>query len=375
MQTEQYFLTQGAQWQPTLSGVDKKASLVLCFGPAQLVVQHMDSIQQHFPKAIITGCTTAGEILDDQVRDNSLSLTSLTFESVQVKAVQVKVADYENSALAGEALAQQLPVESLRHVLVFSDGLVVNGTDLANGLTHTLPNHVSVSGGLAADGDKFTSTATWLNHMPQDGHIVAVGLYGEDLLLSYSSFGGWDPFGPDRLVTKSDGNVLFELDGRSALELYKEYLGHHAQDLPASALLFPLSIRADSADEERVRTILAVDDEAGTMTFAGDIPQGCHVRLMRANFDRLIDGASTAAQRATIGNTRGFALLISCVGRKMVLKQRVEEEVEGVRFVLGEQIHMAGFYSYGELSPLIDKVGCTLHNQTMTITSIGEREK
>mgnify|MGYP000393541326 CR=1 FL=1 len=374
MQTEQYFLTPGAHWLPTLNGVDKNASLVLCFGPASLVTKNMSAIKKHFPKAIITGCTTAGEILDDQVRDNSLSLTSLAFASAQVKAVQVVVADYVNSAMAGEALAQQLPGESLRHVLVFSDGLQVNGTDLAKGLTDTLPKDVTVSGGLAADGENFASTATWLNDMPQEGRIVAVGLYGEKLLLSYSSFGGWDPFGPDRLVTKSDGNVLFELDDRSALELYKEYLGDHAQHLPGSALLFPLSIRADQDDEERVRTILAIDDDAGSMTFAGDIPQGSYVRLMRANFDRLIDGASTAAQRATIGNTRGFALLISCVGRKMVLKQRVEEEVEGVRQVLGEQIHMAGFYSYGELSPLITKVGCTLHNQTMTITSIGERE-
>ncbi len=373
MQTEQYYLEQGASWQPALRGVDNKASLVLCFGPAALVEQHMPALKIAFPKAIVTGCTTAGEILDDQVRDNSLSLSSLTFQSAQVKAVQVEVSAYDNSLLAGNALAQQLPKEALRHVLIFSDGLAVNGTDLAKGLTQKLPQEVSVSGGMAGDGDQFASTATWLNGPPQQGHIVAVGLYGPSLMLAYSSFGGWDPFGPDRLVTKSDGNVLYELDGRSALELYKEYLGPHAQELPGSALLFPLSIRADNQEEERVRTILAVDDDVGSMTFAGDIPQGCHVRLMRANFDRLIDGATTAAQRAVLSGEKGFALLISCVGRKMVLKQRVEEEVEGVRQILGEQVHMAGFYSYGELSPLFEKVGCTLHNQTMTITSIGEK--
>ena len=373
MQTEQYYLEQGASWQPALKVVDEKANLVLCFGPASLAEQHMSALQLAFPNAIITGCTTAGEILDDQVRDDSLSLSSLAFQSAQVKAGQVEVSAYDNSLLAGNALAQKLPSEGLRHVLIFSDGLAVNGTDLAKGLTQKLPQGVSVSGGLAGDGDQFSQTSTWLNGPPQQGHIVAVGLYGPGLMLAYSSFGGWDPFGPDRLVTKSDGNVLYELDGRSALELYKEYLGPHAQELPASALLFPLSIRADNNEEERVRTILAVDDEAGSMTFAGDIPQGCHVRLMRANFDRLIDGATTAAQRAVLNDEKGFALLISCVGRKMVLKQRVEEEVEGVRQILGEQVHMAGFYSYGELSPLLEKVGCTLHNQTMTITSIGEK--
>jgi len=373
MQIEQYFLEQEANWQPALKGVDDKANLVLCFGPATLVEQHMPALKLSFPNAIITGCTTAGEILDDQVRDGSLSLSSLAFNSAKVKAVQVEVSAFENSLLAGNALAQQLPSEDLKHVLIFSDGLAVNGTALAKGLTQKLPQAVSVSGGMAGDGDQFSSTSTWLNGAPQPGYIVAVGLYGSSLKVAYSSFGGWDPFGPDRLVTKSEGNVLYELDGRSALELYKEYLGPHAQELPGSALLFPLSIRADNHEEERVRTILAVDDEAGSMTFAGDIPQGCHVRLMRANFDRLIDGATTAAQRAVLSYETGFALLISCVGRKMVLKQRVEEEVEGVRQILGEQVRMAGFYSYGELSPLIEKVGCTLHNQTMTITSIGEK--
>lgn len=372
MQIDQFYWVQGRNWQPALNDVNTKSSLVLCFGPATVFAQHFTTIKTHFPNAVITGCTTAGEILGDQVRDNSLSLTSIAFNKGQVQAAELDVSAFENSLLAGHALAAQLPHESLRHVLIFSDGLCVNGTDLARGLTHNLPKDVSVSGGLAGDGDQFANTATWLNGLPKAGHIVAVGLYGESLSFAYSSFGGWDPFGPDRLVTRSDNNVLYELDGRSALELYKEYLGPHAQQLPGSALLFPLSIRADTQAEERVRTILAVDEATGSMTFAGDIPQGCHVRLMRANFDRLIDGASIAAQRATLGSGESFALLISCVGRKMVLKQRIEEEVEGVRNVLGAQVHMGGFYSYGELSPLTDKVGCTLHNQTMTITSIGE---
>ncbi len=373
MQTDQFYWVPGANWQPALNGVDTKSSLVLCFGPADLFAQHLHTLTTSFPNAVISGCTTAGEILDDQVRDNSLSLTSIAFNKASVQAIQLEVSSFASSLLAGQALAAKLPHESLRHVLIFSDGLCVNGTDLARGLTQKLPETVSVSGGLAGDGDQFLNTATWLNGPPKSGHIVAVGLYGENLSLAYSSFGGWDPFGPDRLVTRSETNILYELDGRSALELYKEYLGPHAQELPGSALLFPLSIRADTLAEERVRTILAIDEKTGSMTFAGDIPQGCHVRLMRANFDRLIDGASIAAQKATLDSGQGFALLISCVGRKMVLKQRVEEEVEGVRQILGEQVHMGGFYSYGELSPLIDKVGCTLHNQTMTITSIGER--
>jgi hypothetical protein len=373
MQTDQFYWVPEGGWHPALDGVNNASNLVLCFGPAHVFAQHLNTLKTSFPNAVVVGCTTAGEIMADHVRDNSLSVTSIAFKKGKVLAKQLKVSEFESSLSAGRALANKLPHESLRHVLIFSDGLCVNGTDLALGLTQKLPEHVSVSGGLAGDGNQFSNTATWLNDLPQSGHIVAVGLYGESLSFAYSSVGGWDPFGPDRLVTRADTNVLYELDGCSALELYKEYLGPHAKGLPGSALLFPLSIRADTENEERVRTILAVDEETGSMTFAGDIPQGCYVRLMRANFDRLIEGASIAAQQATLSCDQSFSLLISCVGRKMVLKQRIEEEVEGVRHVLGPQVYMGGFYSYGELSPLRDKVGCTLHNQTMTITSIGER--
>jgi hypothetical protein len=206
--------------------------------------------------------------------------------------------------------------------------------------------------------------------------IVAVGLYGPDLQIGYGSLGGWDVFGPVRLITRSRGNVLYELDGQSALALYKRYLGEQAGDLPASGLLFPLSVRARDSDKGVVRTILGVSDTDDSMTFAGDIPEGAYAQLMRANFDRLVDGAIGAARvsAAAIGPAPpDCALLISCVGRKMVLQQRVEEEIEGVRDVVGSKAVLAGFYSYGEISPFTPTARCELHNQTMTVTTLSER--
>ncbi|RJQ51925.1 MAG: hypothetical protein C4530_19405, partial [Desulfobacteraceae bacterium] len=188
--------------------------------------------------------------------------------------------------------------------------------------------------------------------------------------------GGWDPFGPERLVTRSKGNVLYELDGQSALELYKRYLGEHAKELPASGLLFPLNMRTAESDSGVVRTILAVDEADQSMTFAGDVPEGAHVRLMKANFDHLVDGAIGAAQTSyeAIGSrSPELAILISCVGRKFILKQRVEEEVEGVQEVLGADTVLTGFYSYGEICPSAPRANCELHNQTMTITTFAER--
>jgi hypothetical protein len=247
---------------------------------------------------------------------------------------------------------------------VISDGQNVNGSKLVAGLTEHLPLGVTLTGGLAADGDRFQETLVLWDSLPEPNKIAVIGLYGERLKVGFGSLGGWDAFGPERVVTRSAGNILYEIDGQPALALYKRYLGEHAKDLPASGLLFPLSLKT-AAGESLVRTLLGVNETDHSLTFAGDVPQGTHARLMKANFDRLSYEA--------IGQTSPeLALLISCVGRKLVLKQRIEEEVEGVRDTLGEKTVLAGFYSYGEISPFTPSAKCELHNQTMTITTLSE---
>ncbi len=181
-------------------------------------------------------------------------------------------------------------------------------------------------------------------------------------------------FGPERAVTKSLGNVLYELDGKPALELYKKYLGERAAELPASALLFPLAIRPEKSEHRVVRTVLSVDEQTNSMTFAGDVPEGYRAQLMRANLDRLIQGAEEAAAAAHHMMEAGsstLAIAISCVGRRLVLGERAEEELEASLAGLPRGTQQVGFYSYGEISPSgVD--GCDLHNQTMTLTTISE---
>lgn len=272
-------------------------------------------------------------------------------------------------------LAQSIPKEDLSHLFVLSDGLAVNGSELVKGLMCFLPENVAVTGGLAGDGSDFKETLTFLNKHPQKDTVAVIGFYGDRLKVGYGSVGGWDPFGPDRLITKSDGNVLYEVDGRSALELYKVYLGEHAAGLPATGLLFPMSIRVKEHEKGLVRTILSINEEQQSLTFAGDMPEGAYARLMKANFDRLIDGAMEAAKnsyKAAGSLCPGLAILISCVGRKLLLKQRTEEEVEAVRDILGADTVLAGFYSYGEICPFTFGASPELHNQTMTITTFQE---
>ncbi len=243
------------------------------------------------------------------------------------------------------------------------------------GLTGGLPPGVTVTGGLAGDGERFKETLVVHGEGAERDLVAVLGISGDRIAVGHGSLGGWDPFGPERLITRSSGNVLHELDGKSALELYKRYLGEHAAGLPATGLLFPLSLRTGDAATAVVRTILSVDEQRQSMTFAGDVPEGAWARLMKANSDRLIDGAVGAARACVASGSSSpqLGICISCVGRRLVLKQRTEEEVEGVRDVLGAQAVLTGFYSYGEISPLSPSFGCALHNQTMTVTSLEER--
>ena len=355
-----------------------ETQLVLAFGGRSVLGggAPLDALRDAYPNAHLLGCSTSGEICGVSVSDDTLVTTAVHLEHSGVEARQIALDEVADSTAAGATLAGMLDHEGLRHVLVLSDGLNVNGSDLVKGLTQELPGHVTVTGGLSGDGADFQETLVLADGEPRSNVVAALGLYGDRLSIGYASKGGWDQFGPERVVTRSEGNVLYELDGRSALELYKEYLGEHASGLPATGLLFPLSLRDEHGDEPVMRTILGVDEESRSMTFAGDLPEGAYARLMRANFDRLVDGAGDAAQHALASHPDGapdLAILISCVGRKMVLKQRVEEEVEAVRHVLGEGAVLTGFYSYGEISPFTHDARCQLHNQTMTITSLSER--
>jgi len=379
MRIDQKIWTEEKGWLPELSGrADETVHLLLFFGSTHILRRRIlcEEIKKAYPNAHFFGCSTAGEIAGIQVTDNTFVMTAISFESIRIQGAQVELSQTVDSYRAGQLLAQSLETNGLRHVIVLSDGLYVNGSDLVRGLTENLASEVSITGGLAGDGERFEETLVCWDGHPQNKTVAAVGLYGDKLRIGYASQGGWDPFGPERVITKAKGNVLYELDGKSALDLYKLYLGEQAAGLPATGLLFPLSIRTKDSQASLVRTILSVNEEEQSMTFAGDVPEGSYARLMKANFDRLIDGAIGAATKSyeAIGSfTPELAILISCVGRKMILKQRTEEEIEGVRDILGEKTVMTGFYSYGELSPFNQGGICALHNQTMTITLLSEK--
>ena len=359
-----------------LAAVDPQ--LILVFGSTEFFSQpeFSDALTLSFPKARVLGCSTAGEITNQGVNEHTAVVSAIHFDHPTFRTTSTPLANMDDSAAAGKRLAEQLKGEGLHAVLVFGQGVAINGSALIQGMTEVLGDQVVITGGLAGDNGAFSQTWTIDKNGPSPNGIVAAGFYGRHLHLSHGSFGGWQPFGPARKVTRGMGNMLYELDGEPALEVYKRYLGEHAKDLPASGLLFPFAMLGqDHSEIGLIRTILGINEADGSLTLAGDIEEDGFLRLMHASTDALVDGAETAAQKAHDMHPEGqagLAILVSCVGRKLVMGGRVDEEVEAVSDVLGNNTVLAGFYSYGEINPFLGITDCKLHNQTMTISFLTE---
>ena len=363
-------------WDRPLGFRVPEPALVLVFGERSLLAgDAMQRLAHTFSDAVVVGCSTAGNIMDTAVTDATVGATAIQFEAGSVSVSHTYLANSEDSADAGARLARGLRSDGLKHVLVFSEGIHVNGSALVSGLAEVLPAGTLVTGGLAADGTKFEQTSVIRACGGEDRTVTAIGIYGKDVHIGHGCQGGWESFGPELTITESNGNVLYSLDGQPALDRYRLLLGVRAVDLPSSGLSFPLELRAPGTPITVVRTLLAIDSDAGSVTFAGDMPEGATVRFMKASLERLLSGASNAAADVRLANGRSpdLALLVSCVGRRQLLGDRAHQEIEHVRAVLGEETKLAGFYSYGEISPYVDSAECGLHNQTMTITTISEQ--
>ena len=380
MRTQQLTWSSHSGW--SAPGADNgDVSLVLYFGIRETLNldARYDELRAMFPAAHIMGCSTGGQINNNDVSDDEIVVAAISFDATRLKLCRQDIGDTQGSRAYGEALGRELRSDDLAGVFVLSDGLNVNGSELVAGISKVIGGDIPLTGGLAGDGASFKETLVGADCAPRARTIAALGFYGAAIRVGHGSAGGWDLFGPRRHVTKSAGNVLFELDGEPALDLYERYLGpDESKGLPSSALLFPIQVydlnRPDSAV---VRTVLAIDRDTRSMTFAGDIPQGWTAQLMRGNLDRLAAGAADAARQARSGlnaanGEQRLSILVSCIGRRLLMGQRTIEEVEAAGAELGPETPRLGFYSYGEISPHAKSGHCELHNQTMTVTTLAE---
>lgn len=354
----------------------EKANLVLAFGERTFLEKAtpFHKLESLYPNAQIVICSTSGQISNTNLVEKNLVATAIAFEKTIIKVSEIDILLNSDIQVLGNKIKEDLITDDLKSILILSEGSFINGTELINELILQTKELIPIFGGLAGDEYNFEKTIVGLNRDASSGKIVAIGFYGDAIHFGFGSEGGWSDFGPEREVTLSEKNILYKIGDRYALDLYKEYLGKYADELPGSSLYFPLSMKENENSEPVVRTILAIDEENKSMTFAGNIPNGSMVRLMKGNFDKLIDASYNAAEliRKKQIKEPELALLVSCVGRKIVLGNRIEEEIEVVKEVFGDEMLVCGFYSYGEISPTLSNVACELHNQTMTITTMYE---
>ena len=362
----------------SLPAADQESGLILVFGSVERFSEpgFGRTMRTAYPDTPIVGCTTAGEITRTGVADGSLAVTAIGFDTTRVRTHSLPVPTMSESGKVGAALGAALAAPDLRYVLVLSDGIQVNGTALVGGLRKRLGRNIPISGGLAGDGGRFERTLLLHDSTVESRVVIAAGFYGDSLQVRHGCVGGWTVFGPRRKVTKVEDNVVYTLDDRPILQMYEQYLGDEAQDLPASGLLYPLAMLSQEREETGIiRTLLGIDREEGSITFAGDIEQGTVVQLMYAEDDELIEGAASAATQCHMvpRTPQGaLALMVSCVGRKLLLGHKTSREVQAAVAQLGDDFTYAGFYSNGEISPFPPTGRCELHNETMTITTMVE---
>ncbi|MFM1771769.1 MAG: hypothetical protein RLZZ71_911 [Bacteroidota bacterium] len=374
MKTEQLQWTVNEDWD--ISNIQlKNAQLVLVFAGIDVIdnCKYYESLSVAYPQSDIVLVSTSGEIHGNEMFENSASATAIYFENTPIRISTKENTAGKDAELIGMEITKDLLQDDLKHILLFSEGGHMNGDHLVAGISKNLPKHIAVTGGLAGDSARFSKTMMGLNNTVSENLVVAIGVYGNAIEVGYGSNDGWDLFGPLRLVTKAEENVLYDLDDTNALELYKKYLGDRANELPGAALLFPICILKPDGTK-LVRTILSINEENQSMVFAGNVPVGSKVQFMMANFDRVIDSASNAALKSRIHENENpdLTIMVSCVGRKLVMQNRTEEEIEAVADTYNDESTFCGFYSNGEICPSTDGVN-SLHNQTMTITTLKER--
>ncbi|MFK7748367.1 MAG: FIST signal transduction protein [Kordia sp.] len=379
MKTVQLKKTKNSDWEYLSENILLKKPLVLVFGNRYMLESEtiFNEVKVLFPDGEFVFGSSAGDITSQYVDDEIITLTAIEFERSNFVIKTANVLDNDskiNSFETGKNLIEQFDIKGLKHVFIVSEGSFINGSQLTLGMNSATENNLLITGALCGDAARFEKTVASYNEIPKSGEIVAIGLYGETLDISFAINGGWTPFGPERIVTKSNENVLYELDNQPALDLYKKYLGEKSKELPAAALLYPLKVKSTNEKQSIVRTILNINEEENSMILAGDILENSRVQLMMTNVDTIVDASEKAATQALALRKTApeLAILVSCIGRKLVLDQRVEEEVEEVIEVVGQNTTICGLYSYGEIAPFGGEKNCQLHNQTITITLISE---
>lgn len=334
------------------------------------------------PGVTVIGCSTDGEIATTGLGLDSLVTLAVASDTIRFHTAQVEQVSADSYA-AGAALGEKFKNLDCSYIQIFTEGIKANADEILLGMKASLGNDISVAGGASGDGGVFKQTFQYHNESVLTDSIVAVAFEG-DFEFSTGVGCGWFPVGIAKKVTKATGNVVYELDGQPALQVYEKYLGRHASKLPAVGVEYPLGLLAptsepDDSDTFVCRATMGVDHQAGSITFAGDIPEGVWVK-MTMGYESDIIQAATEAARTAMDKLLGrnpeikpkIVFIYSCMARKIVLGSKTQNEIAAVQNIVGDTIPIIGFYTYGEFAPAGESNASYFHNETVTLSIIGE---
>lgn len=349
------------------------ADLVFVFGSVGILEtpNFYSVLKDSFPNAHICGASCGSSILSESLVSDQCTILAIQFKAAQVRNLKVKISDRHDVDGVIHEIHKHFPLNNLKGLCILVDGFAINSGGLISNLTKKFPS-VPIFGGLASDGDAMITSCVMNNGIGEKGIISVSGFYGESLSISTALAGGWQRFGPERLITKSHDNILEEIDGKKAVQLYKEHLQKEHLNLPHDGLMLPLSVYPkDHPELGKTRSVIGITDDEKALVFAGDVPKGHQARFMTSSIQSLCRGAEEAV--ATLKpNGDGFAIAFSCIGHHMFLSSMTEDELDVLTGCLGPNIPLVGFYSNGEICPIGGKHESALHNQTTAIALITE---
>jgi hypothetical protein len=337
------------------------------------------SISKDIP---VIGCTTDGEITSSGLSSDTVAVLCLSADQIRFPTVSVPHLS-KGSFEAGVKIGDALYDCRCKYLQIFSDGLSGNATRVIDGIKKVLGDDIKIAGGAAGDGGQFRCTYQYGDDRILTDSIVAVGFAG-DFHYGVGVGGGWTPFGVAKRVTKSIDNIVYELDGQPALQVYEKFLGKYAALLPSVGVEYPLALLGPDGNIEEngyvlSRATMGVDREKGAIRFAGDVPEGAFVKMTMGSEQDVIQAAQKAAEDAIcqLKKKRPTAMpkavfIYSCMARKIVLGSKAGEEFSHVKKGVGADTPTIGFYTYGEYAPVGKTNMSCFHNETITLTVIGE---
>jgi hypothetical protein len=295
------------------------------------------------------------------------------------------VTDVKNKTpiIAGEELGDKLlyGFKNIRRdlSLILCDGLIDNTQELVNSMQEKLGRSFPLVGACASDNLKYTRTNILYNDAVLSDAACAT-IWGGKISFGLGIKHGWKALGKQHLVTKSYGNIIYEIDSRPATYLYEEYLGCDIKKLQSElrfiSVLYPIGIYLPGEEEFLLRNIRSIEDD-GSLILQGSIPENSQIRLMIGTKESCLEATNQAiddVNKGLAGKLPNFVFVFDSISRSMLLRREAKKELEIIKKQFGPEIPVVGLYTYGEQAPLtaVNYQGkAYLHNQTVTLLAIG----